>query len=143
MYQCYYGLFHAVGSPPVVGILSLGATPYSLNAMGNPNNPAYCPDFMLPYSDHMTFWERAHSAYTNLRLVHFWNSEVMATQENLMRKFFGSAPPSVPEVERNFSLLLYNNHWSLNYPRPLLPNVVELTGLHIKKNPSPLPKVST
>lgn len=37
------------------------------------------------------------------------------------------------------SLVLLNNHFTLNYPRPFLPSMVEVGGLHIKPTPDPLP----
>ncbi|XP_049952313.1 UDP-glycosyltransferase UGT5-like isoform X1 [Schistocerca serialis cubense] len=140
MYQCYYGLVHKVGSPPLIGFVSLTA-PSPLHVMqGNPNNPAYCPDMSLPYNDHMSFWERMYNAYIMGLFLHLWNYVIMPDQERIMRKYFGPDAPSVYEMERNCSLLLINNHYSMNYPRPLLPNIVELTGLHLEKQRRPLPK---
>ncbi|XP_067000258.2 UDP-glucosyltransferase 2 [Anabrus simplex] len=139
-YQSFLGLIHQWGSPPVVGVLSLGGTSISYNNMGNPFNPSYLPDIFSPYSDHMSFWERFYNAYVCMKMMYIWRSEVLPGQEALLRKYFGSAPPSVYETEHNDSLLLLNNHWSLSYPRPLLPNVVELTGLHVQTTTKPLPK---
>ncbi|XP_070497144.1 uncharacterized protein [Chironomus tepperi] len=47
---------------------------------------------------------------------------------------------SYSESLRNVSLLLLNSHFSTSAPRPFLPNVVEVGGLHVKSNPSPLPQ---
>ncbi|XP_068082903.1 UDP-glucosyltransferase 2-like [Anabrus simplex] len=138
--QAFFGLIHQVGSPPVVGVLSLGGMAISYNNMGNPFNPSYLPDTFSPYSDHMSFWKRFYNAYVCVKIMYVWRSEVLPGQEALLRKYFGSAPPSVYETEYNDSLLLLNNHWSLSYPRPLLPNVVELTGLHVQTTTKPLPK---
>ncbi|XP_068082930.1 UDP-glucosyltransferase 2-like [Anabrus simplex] len=141
-FQCFYGLYHKVGSPPLVSIVTLGSNSPTLWAIGNPDHPAYSPDWSNPFSDHMNFWERMYSTYFKLWINYFWIYEMMPAQEKVMRKHFGSAPPPVVETERNKSLLLVYNHWTLDYPRPLLPNVVPITGLHLKPSTNPLPQTS-
>lgn len=37
-------------------------------------------------------------------------------------------------------LVLLNNHFSLNLPRPLLPNAIEVGGLHINRGRTTLPE---
>ncbi|XP_047113034.1 UDP-glycosyltransferase UGT5-like [Schistocerca piceifrons] len=140
MYQCYYGLVYELGSPPLVGFVSLGIPSPVHTSYGNPNNPSYCPDLMLGYSDHMSFWERMYNTYIILRLNYLWRYVILKTQDEVMRTYFGAEPPSVLKTETNISLILVNNHFSMNYPRPMLPNVIELTGLHIEKQRKPLPK---
>ncbi|XP_047110702.1 UDP-glycosyltransferase UGT4-like [Schistocerca piceifrons] len=68
VYQCYYGLIHQLGSPPMIGFVSLSAPSPVLSSFGNPNNPAYSPDFMAGHTDHMSFWERLYNAYVITRL---------------------------------------------------------------------------
>jgi hypothetical protein len=36
--------------------------------VGNPNNPAYVPDYYLPYSSNMGFFERIHNT-----AYYIWN----------------------------------------------------------------------
>lgn len=141
MYQAYYGLIHKVGSPPIIGYLSLGIPVSTYNAIGNPNNPAYWSDFLLGYTDRMSFWERVHTLYYHYKFNDWWNNWVLPAQENLMRKYFGADPPPVWETERNMSLIMSNNHWIMNYPRSHLPSIIEFTGLHIQETRQPLPKV--
>lgn len=141
MYQVYYGLLHKVGSPPRINILSLGMWTPSHTSIGNANNPAYCPDLLSDNSHHMTFWERMNSARHQFQFGRLMENELLDLQERLIRRYFGNEPPSVHETERNVSFFLVNNHWSMNYPRPYLPGVAELTGLHIQETRKPLPKV--
>jgi hypothetical protein len=58
LYQSYHGLVHHVGSPPVIGIVSLELFLTASEAVGIPTNPAIIPDIMLPYGNRMTFYER-------------------------------------------------------------------------------------
>jgi hypothetical protein len=58
MYQSYHGLIHHVGSPPVIGVVSLESFLTAAEAVGIPTNPAFIPDIFLPYGNRMTFYER-------------------------------------------------------------------------------------
>ena len=71
-FQCYYGLVHHVGSPPVIGIRTVGITSPTLAAVGNPNNPAYFPDYYLPYTSSMTFFERLQNTLYYLWYRYLW-----------------------------------------------------------------------
>ncbi|XP_049764765.1 UDP-glucosyltransferase 2-like [Schistocerca cancellata] len=139
-YQCYYGLVHKVGSPPLVGFLTLPAMLPAYYAIGNPINPAYLPDVFIGYSDHMNFWQRLYNTYFTLRFLDYWQRTVLPAHEAIMREHFGPEPPSVYEVERNFSMLIVAAHFSGHYPRPNVPNVIEVTGLHVEDKVKPLPK---
>jgi hypothetical protein len=58
LFQSYHGLIHHVGSPPVIGIQSHAGVLTAGEAIGNPTNPAFISEIVLPYGDHMTFYER-------------------------------------------------------------------------------------
>ena len=47
---------------------------------------------------------------------------------------FENLPP-LSDLLKNISLVLVDNHVSLSYPRPYLPNVVEFGGLTVKEGP--------
>ena len=76
MYQCYYGLIHHLGSPPWIGVLSLGATWTIADSIGLPTNPSYIPEIFMDLSNHMTFYERLQNTlfWIVIRLV-FFNSD--------------------------------------------------------------------
>lgn len=40
----------------------------------------------------------------------------------------------------DISLLLVNTHYTMGYPRPFLPNIIEVAGMHMKPT-KPLPQV--
>ncbi|GLH16132.1 UDP-glucuronosyltransferase 2B15, partial [Gryllus bimaculatus] len=138
-YEAFFGLIHAVGSPPVIGILSFGGSIVQFRSIGNPHNPAVNPDVFTGFSEKMTFWERVQNLIAMVRVTRQWEGVMFHEHEKLMRKHFGSAPPSVYDTSRNLSLLILCNHWTLEYPRALLPNVLQLTGLHVREETRPLP----
>jgi len=55
------------------------------------------------------------------------------------QKLNDSNIPSVSEIMRNTSLILSNSHVSLMKPKPFLPDIVEVGGMHCRP-PKPLPK---
>jgi len=59
-----------------------------------------------------------------------------------MRKHFNNSDylPPIAEIESATSLLLVNTHFSMSQPRPLLRNVVQVGGMHLK-TPNRLPQV--
>jgi hypothetical protein len=61
--------------------------------------------------------------------------------EDAAKEFFPSTFPCIEELERNISLVIYNNHFSLNGARPLVPGLIEAGGMHIKQTSESLSKV--
>lgn len=60
--------------------------------------------------------------------------------ENRAKKLFGPDVTQNDYLAYNMSLILSNTHFSIDFPRPLVPSIVEVAGLHIGQ-PKPLPKV--
>ena len=61
---------------------------------------------------------------------------ILQRLDNVLQKYFGNTKISLEEIERNASLVLVNSHHSLGYPRPLLPNVIEVGGMHCRPSKS-------
>lgn len=136
---CFFVIAHKLKAP-YMGVTSLPPTLTMQTSVGNPVNPAYMPDLILGYSDHLTFLQRLHSFlhYIAYRLLdHFW---ILPTHDALVRKIFRNiSMPYIEEFVFNVSVVLANYHFSLYYPRPNVPNMVEITGLHLS-TPRRLPK---
>jgi glucuronosyltransferase len=110
--------------------------------VGSPNPYSYVPDEFIDYTDKMNFWQRMHNTvlstfkYVGRQLIH------LPRQNAAMHKYFNytdSLPP-VWELEYKTSLVLINTHHSLSYPKPLMPNYVQVGGMHVKQ-PKKLPQV--
>jgi len=123
-----------------IGVSSSALMPWANDRFGNPDNPSYIPNIFTSYSDHMNFIERIENAITSVlyKMIYCFFSD--SPSQQLVREHFGQDIPDLAELAMNTSLLLVNNHFSLNAPRPLAPSVVEIGGLHIPK-PEPLPQV--
>ncbi|XP_067011529.2 UDP-glycosyltransferase UGT5 [Anabrus simplex] len=137
--ECLLGLAKRFGSPPAIGVSGFSHPHWIDYMFGNPNNPAYISNIMLPYSDHMTFSERMHNFLFNLWVDHLWNSKVLPNIDATSRKYLGpsSAVPSQEIIK--VSAVMVNTHPSFDNPRPLVPSVVNVAGIHVKE-PKPLPK---
>jgi hypothetical protein len=139
--ECLLGFAHKFQAA-IIQICPFGGTHWMGDWVGNPNPYSYIPDAFLDYSDHMSFWERLVNTIAGVywRIgQEFYN---LPRQDIIMRQFFNytdSIPP-LSEIVRNTSLLLVNNHFSLNYPRPLVPNMIEVGGMHVMP-PNQLPQV--
>lgn len=126
---------------PLILISPSSSLMWNSETMGNPEPSSYVPSIMFPYSDHMNFYQRATNAFATNLIAFLRNVIHLPRMNAVARDFFGEDIPSIQELERNASLAILNNHVSLNYPRPLLPNVIEAGGMHNKKKLDPLPKV--
>lgn len=68
-FYAYFGLIHYVGSPHIIAIQTVEPTVMALENMGNSRNPSYVSSMPLPFSDHMTFWQRLVNTVSILYLT--------------------------------------------------------------------------
>jgi UDP:flavonoid glycosyltransferase YjiC (YdhE family) len=88
----------------------------------------------------MTFVQR----FVNIAMI-FYETAYMALnywplQNQIYEESFPNPKPSLGEAMKNVSLVLLNSHFTLNYPRPYVPNMIEVGGLQINRDSNPLPK---
>lgn len=94
----------------------------------------------------MTFLERTENLIFSLYDAIGRKFYYLPKQTQLARDAFvklenqeGGRLPSVEDLEKKISLHLINSHPALSYPRPKMPGLVDIAGIHIKK-PKPLPE---
>lgn len=68
----YLALVHKIGSPPVIGIVTMEKSIWFDYAMGCPADPAYVPAVPF-YSDHMTFFQRIVNIYYYFLFLYYSN----------------------------------------------------------------------
>jgi len=110
--------------------------------VGNPAPAAYIPDPFTGLGSKMTFCERVYNFVYGVVGEIYYTNFYLKQQTAIMHKYFGADYPSANEILKNTSFVLVNHHHSLGFPRPYVPNMVEIAGVHIDK-PKPLPKVPT
>lgn len=138
--DCFLGLVHKFPAP-VVGISSCTIMNWYNKRFGNPAHPAYIPNNLMWYSDQLTFFERVGNTLISIAHQFAYDYVIVKNDEHVVREYLGRKTPPLSTIGWNMSLLLVNTHFTYNLPRPLVPNVIEIGGIHID-NRKQLPKVS-
>ncbi|XP_059478485.1 UDP-glycosyltransferase UGT5-like [Neocloeon triangulifer] len=139
MNEAIYGLAYHFQAPLVL-VCPFGGFHWHNYASGNPVPLSYYPNPLLEYTHKMTFTQRL----SNFLFTKTWDLGhyfyYLPRQEALSKKVFGLDTPSVQELEASASVVLVNQHFTLNYPRPLMPNIIEVGGMHVSREVKPLAK---
>ena len=135
--DCFAGIVYKIGSPFIM-LVSMAPPNYVASHVGNHLPPSFVPFTLLPFTDEMNLFERTVNFVMNIAVggLMWWN---YGSLEEIARKHLGSDLPSIIEIEKNVSMILTNSYFPLTYPRPLLPDIVEVGGMHCGQ-PKPLPK---
>lgn len=80
-------------------------------------------------------WNWLYTSYTRIRYNYFHLQEAQKIAERF------SPGVSCSAIDRNFSLVILGNNHVFGYPKPLLPNVIEVHSLQITGDPGTLPEV--
>ena len=136
MNEALFAMSHLFKAPIVV-FSTIGASPWVNGLVGNPAPWAHSPPMILGYSDKMTFLQRTTSVCMNFLEVMIRKFLTLPRQEKLMREFFKDAP-DLNSLMTNTSFVLLNSHISLSYPKPQMPNMIEIGGFHVQP-PKQLP----
>jgi UDP:flavonoid glycosyltransferase YjiC (YdhE family) len=137
--ESYLGLAHHFGAP-VILLHTLGSTPVLNKIIGNTAPPSYVPSLnsFSQTSTEMTFFQRVRNT------LHIWYNYVINfpkmenLQQELLSKHFPEAP-SLQELLTNVSLVFVNSHYSIESPRPYVPNMIQIGGFHVEE-PKQLPQ---
>lgn len=126
---------------PVVRTLACNLLPWSYSRFGNPDNPAYIPNVFGTFSNKMSFSQKIENVIISLFYSAYYNYFVgVKNDEEVSMKYFGEYGASIRTDILNDSLLLMNTHYSVHFPIPLVPNIIEVGGIHLEVTKR-LPKV--
>ncbi|KAM7361148.1 UDP-glucosyltransferase 2-like [Cochliomyia hominivorax] len=124
----------------LIGLSSFGSDPIIDELMGNMSPFSYVPLVTAGLTERMTYMERLRNVYLNfLELVHV-RVCILPGQRKILKKYLPHIKEDIWELRTNFSLMLLNQHFSLSFPRPYVPNMVEIGGFQIHYKAQPLPK---
>ncbi|XP_036332210.1 UDP-glycosyltransferase UGT5-like [Rhagoletis pomonella] len=124
---------------PMIGVCTFGSNAVIDQYVDNISPTAYVPAPNGKHLDRMNFWQRLDNLYINTIELLYNHLILIPEQQRLYEKYFPNATADLSEVRRDFSLLLLNQHYSFNYARPLVPNAIEVAGMHIDHKPKKLP----
>lgn len=137
--NCYLGLLHKIKAPFIFFTSSV-MMPWTAENFGNVDNPAYIPTMFMDFAPKMDFFQRVENS-----VAYVINKIIQQTIFNypandIVQQYISADAPPVEETARNASLLLVNSHFTLFGSRPLVPNIIEVGGIHIKERKA-LPQV--
>ena len=138
--ECLYGLLHKLNTT-VVLFEPVSTFNWVAGNLGTPSPPSFTPSILTGFTDQMTYVERLMNfvAITfNWAIMKFYYYPKM---ESVYREYFNDPTiPSIEEIEKNVSIVLANSHVSITRPKALMPDIIDVGGLHLEPA-KPLPKV--
>ncbi|VVC25661.1 UDP-glucuronosyl/UDP-glucosyltransferase [Cinara cedri] len=108
------------------------------HTFGSHMNPAYVSTLHAPFAVPANFIQRMANTYDYLysHVVYRWTDREATA---IGRKYFGADAPNADTLMGNTSLVFVNGHHTVDLAKPLLPNFVDIGGIHLKQ-PKPLPQ---
>ncbi|XP_033164207.1 UDP-glucuronosyltransferase 2B4 [Drosophila mauritiana] len=138
-YDAFYGLA-AYFEAPIIGLAPCG-TDWKIDEMvGSPSPMSYLQSPSSYLYDLDTFGGRmAHFVERSISWF-TWHWHYEKKHEALYKKYFPKIAETKPlsEISQNIALVLVNQHFTLGPPRPYVPNVIEVGGMHIDQQPKAL-----
>ncbi|ODM98012.1 UDP-glucuronosyltransferase 2B20 [Orchesella cincta] len=131
------GIVHELQAPHMY-VITMPAMNVQVSKFGLYFPPSFVPCSFAAFSDRMNFKERILNFLAEYFMLAITGTVWVPYLSKMYQDHLGSHVPNADEIDRNVSLLLMNTHFSLTYPRPLLPDVVEVGGLHTRES-KPLP----
>lgn len=142
-HECFVTMGHKYGAH-VIQLIPASPVAFLSQWHGQPFNPSYIPDPNSGFTDQMSIFVRiTNTIVTCLQLI-LYPLFYMPQQNEIMLNHFNytgwETRPPLEEMSKNISLTLINTHFTLGTPRPLVPNFIEVAGMHLKPS-SKLPEV--
>lgn len=125
---------------PIIAFSPVAALTWSSNLVGAPIPLSYVPHPFLNFSDQMGFLQRLTNIVFNVfdNCLHsYWFS---IHNDMYEQHFPGKKKTPLYSLRQEVSLVFLNSHFTLNYPRPSVPNMIEIGGIQLNSVDSePLP----
>ncbi|XP_052873582.1 UDP-glycosyltransferase UGT5-like [Anopheles cruzii] len=126
------GLAYHYAVPAIVYSAS-APNKYTNEMVANPHNSAYNPIPSLGYSDRMTLVQRVWNTFVSICEQFNYKYLYLPSQEAVyQRHFLRPGMPPLLDLIHNVSLVMVNSHPVINFARPVVPNMIEIGGAHIR-----------
>ncbi|CAG7716503.1 unnamed protein product [Allacma fusca] len=140
--ECAYGLAYKYSAP----FMLFGTSSVFLwqpDTYGFFPETSWIPDVTMKISLPLAFLQRVHNTLHPIYwyVTRHWND--FPEMDKILREALEiKRMPPLEELEKNTSLILQNNHYSIEFARTLPPLFVSVAGLHIQEpgKREPLPK---
>ncbi|XP_037817466.1 UDP-glucosyltransferase 2-like [Lucilia sericata] len=138
MTEALYGLGEYFNAS-MVGISNFGSLTSLDTMVGNVSPLSFIPSIFIQHTFEVTFWQRCLNVALYVVDIMTYEFIHMPLQRTIYEDIFPNATLTFDQACRNFALVLLNQHFSLSFPRPYVPNMIEVAGLHIKEELDRLP----
>lgn len=128
-WQAFATLFNA----PVIGISSLEMFHEYHRMHGNVHNPILHPEFVFPFYEDLTFFQRARVLRYHAWYEFYYKRIYNKIFDRIIKNHFGEISIPVDQLNAIGEVLLVNAHPVLDHVRPVLPTTVQLGFMHIKE----------
>ncbi|XP_032678545.1 UDP-glucuronosyltransferase 2B20-like [Odontomachus brunneus] len=137
--DCFLGFVHRFKTP-YISLSSHQIMPWINKDIGNEDNPSYIPNVFLGLSRPINLINRLLNTVVLLLTKLAYEYWFRFHDQSIANEVFGPDLPDLRKISKQVQAILLNTHSSLHGSVPLLPNVVEIGGLHISPRVNPLPK---
>ncbi|EZA49786.1 UDP-glucuronosyltransferase 2C1 [Ooceraea biroi] len=120
---------------PLIGVSTTLMYPWLHELIAQPENLAIVPNIYKNVNFPMNLWQRTYNVFSFLYCKLYFNY-LTISQDDIVRKYFG---PNLPRIRNmNLALVLVNSHIALNGIQPMTPALVQVGGIHIREDDTPL-----
>ncbi|XP_050522153.1 UDP-glucosyltransferase 2-like [Daktulosphaira vitifoliae] len=124
---------------PLLSVMSSYPLPWSYNRIGGPDNPSYIPTIVTKAVGKMNFKQRVINTIYYIYFKIAWKIFSEWPADKFLKEIFGHNTPYINDIIYNTSMIFTNSHFSFDGARPLVPNMVEIGGIHIQP-PKKIPR---
>ncbi|XP_076643745.1 UDP-glucosyltransferase 2-like isoform X2 [Halictus rubicundus] len=127
---------------PFIGLSPLGIMAVNEHALGGVVLPSheYTWEMEANVGTNQPFWKRLQNFLKFSRSLYHMYSDLYPRHQKLVEKYFGTAVPSLLDLQKNTSLIFVNQADAITPARPKLANMITFTSFHVEKNLPPLPE---
>lgn len=126
---------------PVVALSSNGPHTWVTDVLGSSRPATYVPHMHSDFKTRMNLGRRLEDAVFYFMETIFMNIYHLPKQEQLFNQVFVQSNRTFDEVRKNaVAITLVNSHYSVSFPKPFLPNMIEVPGMQVNEEMlKPLP----
>lgn len=119
---------------PIIALSANGPHTWVDDVLGSPRPASFVPHMYSDFTDRMNLGRRLENEiyyfieWILMRIYH------LPEQEKLFDETFVNSTKSFDEVRKSsVAIALVNSHFSISFPKPFLPNTIEVAGMQINE----------
>lgn len=126
---------------PIVALSTNGPHTWAQNVLGSKRSASHLPHMYTDFTKRLNLGRRLEDAIFYLIENIYFNVYHLPQQKELYEKVFSESNRTFEDVRVSSVVLsLVNSHFSISFPKPFLPNAVDVPGMQINEDiMNPLP----